>query len=100
MIKQIQLVDNQVQVILQGDLFVEEVVTMRETLFGYIENGHAIFLIDFSAVDYIDRTGLGTLLALQKRALQHGGSVTIKGLHGLVKDLFEMTRLNKVFDIQ
>ena len=99
-INQIRLVDNQVQATLQGSIYVEESATLRETLLGCIEKGHNTFLIDFSAVDYVDSSGLGTLVAIQKRALQHGGSVTLKGLHGLVKDLFELTRLNKFFEIQ
>ena len=100
MINQIQLVDNQVQAALQGAIYVEEAAALRETLLGYIEKGHNTFLIDFSTVDYVDSSGLGTLVIIQKQALQHGGSVTLKGLHGLVKDLFELTRLDKVFDIQ
>ena len=55
---------------------------------------------ELEGVDYIDSSGLGTLVAIQKQALQHSGGVTLKGIHGLVKDLFELTRLNKVFDIQ
>ena len=62
--------------------------------------GHKTFIIDLGGVDYIDSSGLGTLVAIHKRALQNGGSVVIKGLHGLVKDLFELTRLDKVFEIQ
>ena len=100
MIKQIQLVDNQVQAALQGAIYVEEAAALRETLLDYIEKGHNTFLIDLESVDYIDSSGLGTLVSIQKQALQHGGGVTLKGIHGLVKDLFELTRLNKVFDIQ
>ena len=100
MINQIRLVDNQVQATLQGAIYVEEAAALRETLLGYIEKGHNTFLIDLEGVDYIDSSGLGTLVAIHKRALQNGGSVVIKGLHGLVKDLFELTRLDKVFEIQ
>ena len=72
---------------------------MRVCLATYTK-GHNMFIVDLGAVDYIDSSGLGTLVAIHKRALQNGGCVVIKGLHGLVKDLFEMTRLNKVFEIQ
>ena len=62
--------------------------------------GHKTFIIDLGGVDYIDSSGLGTLVSIQKQALQHGGGVTLKGIHGLVKDVFELTRLDKVFKIQ
>ena len=100
MINQIRLVDNQVQATLQGAIYVEEAAALRETLLGYIEKGHNTFLIDLEGVDYIDSSGLGTLVAIQKQALQHSGGVTLKGIHGLVKDVFELTRLDKVFKIQ
>ena len=67
---------------------------------GYIEKGHKNITINLGGVDYIDSSGLGTLVVIQKRALQNGGSVVIKGLRSLVKDLFVLTRLDKVFEIQ
>lgn len=100
MIQEITVIDNQVQVNLSGSIYVEEAAQLRESLIGYIEKGHKTFVIDLGNVDYIDSSGLGTLVAIQKRALQNGGSVIIKNLKGLVKDLFELTRLTKVFEIQ
>ena len=99
MIQEITVEENQVLVRLSGSLYVEEAAQLRESLIDYIEQGNKTFLIDLGDVDYIDNSGLGTLVAIQKRVLKYGGSVIIKGLKGLVKDLFEMTRLNKVFDI-
>lgn len=100
MIQEITVIDNQVQVNLSGSIYVEEAAQLRESLIGYIEKGHKTFVVDLGNVDYIDSSGLGTLVAIQKRALQNGGSVIIKNLKGLVKDLFELTRLTKVFEIQ
>jgi anti-sigma B factor antagonist len=100
MLQDITVVDNKVLAILSGSIYLEEAAQLREDLLEYIESGHATFLIDLEGVDYIDSSGLGTLVALQKRALRQGGSIQIKGLNGLVKELFELTRLNKVFDIQ
>ena len=98
--KVITVSDNHVLVALPGSMYVEEAAKFRESLIGYIEKGHKIFIIDLAELDYIDSSGLGTLVAIQKRALQNGGRVIIKGLNGLVKDMFELTRLTKVFEIQ
>ena len=100
MIQETTVVENQVLVNLSGCIYVEEAAQLRESLVGHIDKGHKTFIIDLGGVDYIDSSGLGTLVSIQKQALQHGGGVTLKGIHGLVKDLFELTRLNKVFDIQ
>ena len=100
MINQIQLVDNQVQVKMQGSICGEEAVALRETLLGYIEKGNSTFLIDLGGVDCIDSSGLGMLVTIQKQAFKHGGGVSLKGINGLVKDVFEMVRLDKMFEIQ
>lgn len=100
MIQEITITDNHVVVNLSGSIYGEEAAQIRESLIGYIEKGHKTFVVDLGNVDYIDSSGLGTLVAIQKRALQNGGSVIIKNLKGLVKDLFELTRLTKVFEIQ
>ncbi len=92
--------NNQVVVVLTGSIYVEEAAGLRETLIGYIDKGHSSFLINVSGVDYIDSSGLGVLVAIHKRAVQNNGKVIIKGLNGIVKELFELTRLNKVFELQ
>ncbi len=100
MIQQMTFADNQVLVNLSGSIYVEEAAQLRESLLGYTAKGYKIFIIDVSEVDYIDSSGLGTLVAIHKRALQSGGNVIIKGLQGLVKDVFELTRLTQVFEIR
>lgn len=100
MTQDITLANREVVVRLSGNIYVEEAATIRESLLQYIEKGHKQFLINMSAVDYIDSSGLGVLVAIQKRALQSGGGVTIEGLKGVVKELFELTRLTKVFIIK
>lgn len=100
MIQKISIAENYVSVDLSGSIYVEDAVQLRESMLVYISRGHMDFVVNVGAVDYIDSSGLGTLVAIQKRVLQNGGSVVIKDLQGLVKELFELTRLNKVFEIQ
>lgn len=88
-----------VNVRLTGEVYVQEATILREQLIQQVEKGLKRFVIDLSGVNYIDSSGLGVLVAIQKRAVQNGGSVTIKGLKGNVKELFELTRLTKVFTI-
>ena len=90
---------DQVEVKLTGSLYVEDAVILRENLLSYVERGYRHYTIDLAQVDYIDSSGLGVLVAIQKRALQLGGGTKIKGLKGVVKEVFELTRLTKVFEI-
>ncbi len=98
--QEINVMDNQVVVKLFGSMYVEEAALLRDSLIKYIEQGYKNFVIDVGGVDYIDSSGLGVLVAIQKRALQKAGGVTICNLGGMVKELFELTRLTKVFKIQ
>jgi len=92
--------NEQVIVTLSGSMYVEEAAILREKLIVFMESGHKEFIINLSKVDYIDSSGLGVLVAIQKRVLQMKGGVTLVGVSGLVKELFELTRLNKVFAMQ
>ncbi|QDR82784.1 STAS domain-containing protein [Sporomusa termitida] len=99
MFQEFSVVDNEVQVTLTGSIYVEEATAIRAKLIEYIDQGFRRFVITMQNVDYIDSSGLGVLVAVQKRAVQNGGGVAIKGIQGIVKELFELTRLNKVFEI-
>ena len=90
--------NEQIQVTLSGNIYVEDAAKMREALTSLIGSGHTSLLIDLSRVEYIDSTGLGMLVFLQKQAVKKGGSIRLKGLQGIVKELFELTRLSTVFE--
>lgn len=100
MIEKIRRENDHTYVVFSGKIYVEEATAVREKLFPYLDQGCHNFIIDMSKVTFIDSSGLGVLVAIQKRAVQNNGGVTIKGLNGDVKELFELTRLNKVFDIE
>jgi anti-sigma B factor antagonist len=95
-----KIVNNQVVVDLSGGMYVEGAEILREKLIKYMEEGQKHFLIKMNKVDYIDSSGLGVLVSIHKRTKQCNGSLAISGVTGFVKELFELTRLNKVFDMQ
>lgn len=92
--------NGKVMVNLKGSMYVEDAGILREKLITLMESGQKQFVIDLSAVQYIDSSGLGVLVAIQKRIMQLKGSIIITGANGLVKELFELTRLNKIFTMQ
>ena len=92
--------DGRVIVKLCGDLYVKSVAELREEILQRIEQGKLCFTFDMSELQYIDSAGLGVMITFQKRVLPQGGGLTVRGLHGVVKELFEQTRLDKVFIIE
>lgn len=84
---------------MSGSIYVDDAAGIRQELIDEIEAGRTNIVIDFKEVNYIDSSGLGVLISIHKRALQHGGQVRVRNLHGVVKELFELTRLTRVFEV-
>lgn len=97
--RQFQSFGDQVTVSLAGAIYVEDAAGLKEELFEELRCGTKNFEIDLTKVSYIDSSGLGVLVAVQKQAVRSGGRVILRGLNGVVNELFQLTRLNKVFEI-
>lgn len=55
--------------------------------------------LDFSAVDYINSTGIALIVALLARARADGVTVRARGLSDHYREIFEITRLADFMDI-
>jgi len=56
-------------------------------------------LINLKGVGYIDSSGLATLVEILKNFRVYGGKLKLSNLSNKVKSLFEITKLEKLFDI-
>jgi anti-sigma B factor antagonist len=72
---------------------------LREKMITLIDDGQPKFVINLSSVDYIDSTGLGTLVGGLKRASEKGGGITIICPNEQIYKVFSITGLVKVFQI-
>ena len=98
-LQEINAEENCVVVRLSGSVCANEANMVRATLFGYLEKGHNFFVVDFGGVDSVDKTALGILYSIHKRVGENDGRFIIRGLRGLLKDKFELTQMDRVFDI-
>ena len=59
-------------------------------------------IIDFDCenLEYIDSTGLGAVVYVYKKAKEIGGTVRVLKLKKYIYKLFEITALNRLFDIE
>ena len=71
--------------------------TLKEKLFEEIKNGHNQVVINLSQVDFTDSSFLGALLAGHKFALENNGGISLSDLKPQVKNVFEVTYMNKIF---
>jgi len=89
---------NTLHLTLQGSMYVDDAAKLREDALASLERGACSRVeADLSRLDYIDSAGLGVLISLHKRCARKGGSLVVRGLSGNVKELFEITRMDKVF---
>ena len=56
-------------------------------------------VVDLEKVNYIDSSGLATLVEILKKTKTQGGSLGLAGMSDKVKSLFEITKLDKLFQI-
>ena len=56
-------------------------------------------VLNFKDVDYVDSSGLATLVEMLKGIRSYGGKLKLSNLSTKVKNLFEITKLEKLFDI-
>ena len=56
-------------------------------------------VINLKDVGYVDSSGLATLVEILKNLRGYGGKLKLTNLSGKVKGLFEITKLDKLFEI-
>ena len=56
-------------------------------------------VVDLLKVGYIDSSGLATLVEILKRTKSQSGALVLSGLSDKVKSLFEITKLDKLFQV-
>jgi anti-sigma B factor antagonist len=72
---------------------------LKEIVQGMIEGNQIKLLINLGKVSFIDSSGLGTLITCLKNISKAGGQLKITELCANVKSVFDMTRMDRVFEI-
>jgi anti-sigma B factor antagonist len=96
----IRVEDDTAHIALTGSIHVRDAGKLRATLISHIDQGQKFIIIDVTRVDLIDSSGLGVLIQGQHRAAALGGKISLTGVNGIVKEVLELSRLDKVFDIK
>ena len=79
---------------------VNDLRKIGDVLFEILENHHpAQVILDFEKVNYLPSAMLGKLVVIRNKVSALGGSLKLVNLQGPVKQVFEMTQLEKIFAI-
>jgi len=83
---------------LNGRLWILD-LPLRELMNSLLNEGQRHFVLNLSAVDYIDSSGLGQLISIWTSIRNKEGHMTVLNPNKRVQRLFDITRLNTIFEI-
>lgn len=84
---------------LHGNLNANSIQDFREQVDKIIESGVKILLIDCQETSFIDSSGLGALVLAFKTLREANVRMVICSINEQVRILFELTGMDKVFEI-
>ena len=73
--------------------------TVRDEIRAALKPTHEILRIDFTKLDFLDSSGLGALIALQKSMASQDGRVQLVNPTPTSQQILELTRLHRIFEI-
>ncbi|MBD1804555.1 MAG: anti-sigma factor antagonist [Symplocastrum torsivum CPER-KK1] len=71
----------------------------RQEISNLVESNVDIVLIDFQDVTFMDSSGLGALVLALKTVRAAGGKLFVCSVNEQIKMLFELTSMDRVFEI-
>jgi len=92
--------DNPSTVRHEGDLDIVTSEDVKRQLAEIVEGGSPTVTLDLRNVGFVDSSGLGALVALHHFAESRGSQLVVKAAPSHVKDLFNLTRLDKLLTIE
>lgn len=82
-----------------GDIDMHESPKLRKVVLEAITKKPATVLIDLAQVGFIDSSGVATLVEALKASKAGGTHLILCGMSAKVLDVFELSRLDKIFKI-
>ena len=100
------------EVVVEGDVTVvnfidrkildeQNIQKIGEDLFSLVDElGRRKILLNFGNVDYLSSAALGKFITLNKKVQAAGGKLILCNIDANIYEVFEITKLNKLFNIQ
>lgn len=89
--------DNTWIVVPEGEIDIYTSPDLKKTLEEALDTQNANILIKGDKLEYIDSTGLGTLISIYKIVNQENNKIYLENIKPNIKKLFDITQLDKVF---
>jgi len=85
--------------VLFGDLDMAGAPRLRKEVAQMVAAGDTRLVLDLTAVDFIDSTGLGAVIAALRRVRSHHGELALVCPEPRLQRVFEMCDLDRVFEL-
>jgi anti-sigma B factor antagonist len=77
------------------------ILELGAELFGLVErDNRKSLLLDFTGVEFLSSAALGKLITLDRKVKSNKGRMKMSSIRPEILDVFQITKLNKVFDIR
>jgi anti-sigma B factor antagonist len=82
-----------------GEVDLASAPQLRERLADLVVDGHRCIVVDLSATEFLDSTGLGALVIGLKRLRAHDGEMRVVCTTPRVRKVFEITHVDRVLPL-
>ena len=82
-----------------GDLDMAGAPLLRQAIVQEVSQGNIFIVLNFSAVHFIDSSGLGSIIGGLRRVRSNHGDLFLIGVDVELKKIFRLCELDKIFNI-
>lgn len=86
-------------IVVSGEVDLYNVSELKKQLFSVTDGSCSSVVIDMSNVNYMDSSGIGALVAGQKKMKAHSGKFALMSVHDDVLNILKLATLDKFFKI-
>lgn len=92
--------ENAIEIKPIGEVDIYTSLELKNKTYKLIEENNQDIIINGENLDYIDSTGLGVIMGIYKKLKEKNLNIKILNLKPNIYKLFDITGLNKIFNIQ
>ena len=82
-----------------GEVDLYNVSELKKALFSVTDGSNPSVIVDMRSVNYMDSSGIGALVAGQKKMKAHSGKFALMNIHEDVLNILKLATLDKFFTI-
>jgi anti-anti-sigma factor len=84
---------------LAGRMDAESAPEFETACEGFLNEGSSHIVVELAGLTYVSSMGLRSFLVIAKKTKAKGGAVLLCGMHGFVKEVFDMTHVTSLFQL-